>query len=300
MRASDPEQKRQLPHPYNRDLSRILRSLRRRHPISRRSKKANDPVTAAYLAAAMRLVERHLGPRPQRELDVVDDPDSVHRPLFQFLSQREVANEVNRNPPPFPRVGRVATLRERWERHSHFIADLLRFGLWAEHYPAQLREDVKRAEKEVFYGPDRVGGLHRLCYWYITRLRDTPAFRLELVAVAGAEGDTVISDAIAERHRENAPRWKLPFEVFLRTRGLRLRPGIEPADCSVILSALAEGLAVRALGDPGAHVVDDERQRSLLGTAALMLTAGAVVSADGDHASLEEAVGAMMNRGEGN
>jgi hypothetical protein len=40
--------KEQLPYPYNQDLSKILRGLKRRNPITRRSKQANDPVTAAY------------------------------------------------------------------------------------------------------------------------------------------------------------------------------------------------------------------------------------------------------------
>jgi len=44
--------KQQLPYPYDQDLSKVLRGLKRRNPITRRSRQANDPVTAAYLAAA--------------------------------------------------------------------------------------------------------------------------------------------------------------------------------------------------------------------------------------------------------
>jgi hypothetical protein len=123
--------KQQLPYPYNQDLSRVLRGMKRRNPITRRSRQANDPVTAAYLAAAARLIQRHLGPGAIRMQDEQDDPDSIQRPLLSFLSLRAVAREVDHNPPPFPRVGRPSTLRERWSRQSHFIADVLRFGLWA-------------------------------------------------------------------------------------------------------------------------------------------------------------------------
>ena len=38
--------KQQLPYPYNQDLSKVLRGLKRRNPITRRSRQANDPVTA--------------------------------------------------------------------------------------------------------------------------------------------------------------------------------------------------------------------------------------------------------------
>ncbi|MBO0804032.1 MAG: hypothetical protein J2P25_13285 [Nocardiopsaceae bacterium] len=288
--------KQQLPPPYDQDLSKVLRGLkRRRNPLSRR-RQANDPVTAAYLAAAMRLVERHLGPGATRIPDDPGDPDSIDRPLLSFLSQRAVAREVDRNPSPFPRAGRISTMRERWEHQSYFIADMLRFGLLASHYPAQHQDEVADAEDEVIRGPDPVRSLHRLCYWYMTRLLGTPAFRLELVAVAAAEGDPVIREAIFERHRENRPLWRTFYDQVLGSRGLRLRPGITPEDCGIILSALADGLAMRALGDSAAPVIDSARRRCLFGTAALMLAAGGVVRADdGDALPLEDAVRAIVN-----
>jgi hypothetical protein len=54
------ELKQRLPFPYCHDLSQILRSLNRR---TRRGREriANDPVTAGYLASAIRLVKRYLG-----------------------------------------------------------------------------------------------------------------------------------------------------------------------------------------------------------------------------------------------
>jgi hypothetical protein len=288
--------KQQLPYPYNQDLSRILRGLKRRNPITRRSKQANDPVTAAYLAAAVRLIQRHLGPGAVRSQDDGDDPDSIQRPLLSFLSLRAVAREVDRNPPPFPRVGRPSTLREKWRRQSHFIADVLRFGLWAWHYPAPHQDEVTDAEDEVLRGPDPVRGLHRLCYWNLTRRLGTPMFRLGLIAAAEAEGDPVIGEAISGRLRENGPLWKDFYQEFLRSRGLRLRPGITLDDCDVLLTAIADGLALRALADPAAPVVDPARRRSLLGTAALALIAGCAVSdGDGDGIALEEAVRAMMS-----
>jgi hypothetical protein len=297
--GNDPDEghplKRQLPYPYNQDLSKVLRGLKR-NPITRRRRQANDPVTAAYLYAAIQLIRRHLGPGAIRTPGDAGDPDSVERPLLGFLSQRAVATEVNHNPAPFHRAGSSSTLRKRWEPQSNFIADVLRFGLWPWHYPAAHLDEVADAKDEVLRGPDPVRGLHRLCYWDLTRMLDTPMFRLGLIAAAEAEGDPVIGEAVSGRYRENTPLWKQFYREFLQARGLRLRPGITLDDCADLLGAVADGLTMRALADPAAHVVDRTRQRCLLGTAALAVIAGCLERSDRDDSlSLEEAVRAMMS-----
>ena len=287
--------KQQLPYPNNQDLSKVLRGLKRRNPIGRR-RQANDPVTAAYLAAAVRLIQRHLGPGAIRSPADPADADSIERPLLSFLSQRAVAAEVNRNPPPFHRVGRVATLRERWKRQSDFVADVLRFGLWSWHYPARHQDEAADAKDEVISGQDPVRGLHRLCYWDMTRLLGTPMFRLGLIAAAEAEGDPLIAAAISRRHQENSPLWKDFYGEILRARGLRLRPGITLDDCGTLLGAIADGLALRALADPAPRIIDRAQRRCLLGTAALVMIAGCAERADGaDSLPLEDTVRAMMS-----
>lgn len=298
--GNDPEPgsplKRQLPYPYNQDLSKVLRGLKRRDPITGRSNQANDPVTASYLYAAVQLIRRHLGPGAARTPGAAEDPDSVERPLLSFLSQRAVAAEVNNNPPPFHSVGSDRTLRDRWEPHCHFIADLLRFGSWPWHYPAAHQDEVADAKDELLRGPDPVRGLHRLCYWDLTRMLDTPMFRLGLVAAAEADDDPVIGEAVAGRYRENNPLWKQFYAEFLQAHGLRLRPGITLDDCADLLAAVADGLTIRVLADPAAPVIDRTRRRCLLGTAALALIAGCVERADSDSSSsLEEMVRVLIS-----
>ena len=264
-----------------------------RNPITRRSRQANDPVTAAYLAAAVRLIQRHLGPGATRTLDDAEDPDSVKRPLLSFLSQRAVAAEVGNLPPPFHRVGSPSTLRQRWEPQSNFIADVLRFGLRPWHYPASHQDEVADAKDEVISGLDPVRGLNRLCYWNLTGMLETPMFRLGLIAAAEAEGDPVIGEALSGRY---SPLWKDFYEDFLRARGLALRPGVTLDDCADLLAAVTDGLALRVLADPGAPVIDRARRRCLLATAALALIAGCLERADhSDGLSLEEAVRAMVS-----
>jgi len=288
--------KQELPYPYDQDLSQVLRNLNRRTPFGRR-RQANDPVTAAYLFAAARLIQRHLGPGASRSPADPEDPDEIERPLLNFLSQRAVAAEVDHNPPPFHRVGRVSTMRERWRHQSGFIADVLRFGLWAWHYPAAHQDEAADALEEAIGGPDPVRGIHRLCYWDVNRLLRTPMFRLGLVAAAQAEGDALVREAISVRHQTNTPHWKRFYQEFLQAHGLRLRPGISLDECADLLAAVADGLGVRALADPQARVVDHAQRRSLLGTAALALIAGCVVrESQVDAAPLEQVVRDMAGK----
>jgi hypothetical protein len=283
--------KQQLPYPYNQDLSKILRGLNRRTPFARR-RLANDPVTAAYLAAAVRLIQRNLGPGASRAPADPDDQDSVERPVLSFLSQRAVAAEVGRNPPPFHQVGRVSTMRERWKHQSAFIADVLRFGLSALNSHSELHEDeIAAAVGQIVRGPDAVRGVYQLSSLAITMLLTSPMFRLGLIAAAGAEGDPVIREAISERRGEVGPVWRQWCEELVRSRGLRIRPGVTMDDCVVLLSALADGLAMRALADPSTRVLDNDGRPSLLGAGALALISGWLDRTDReDGRSLEQSV----------
>jgi hypothetical protein len=101
-------------------------------------------------------------------------------------------------------------------------------------------------------------------------------------------------EAVSQRDRANNPLWKSFYEEFLLSRGLRVRSGITIDECVTLLAALADGLALRALADPAAHVVDHDRRHCLLGTAALAILAGCLERADhSDGLSLEQVVRAM-------
>lgn len=186
-----PELKQHLPYPYGEDLSDVLRAINQREAESR-DRQATDPVTAAYLKAATTLVQDHLGPGVRRGRGDAGL-------LLGFLSQRAVAAQVRHNPPPFHRVGRVSTLRYRWRRHCDFIADVLRFGLWAQHYPAAHQDKAAEAAEAAMHGQDPVDGIHRLCYWDLTWMLGTPMFRLGLIATAAAEANPVVAAAISDR-----------------------------------------------------------------------------------------------------
>ena len=272
--------KHQLPYPYNQDLSKVLTHLDRRTPFSR-ARLANDPVTACYIAAAMRLVRRHLGPGPERRLADTEDKDSMVRPLLAFLSQRAVAAEVANNPDPLPRYGNVSTLRSTWRSHSDFIADLLTFGLWSVQYPGVRENDRRDAGAErLVYGDDPVEAVHSLAYWESSTIINSPSFRLRLIAAASMEGDQVISDAMEESYRGGGEPWKEVYASFIQARGLRLRPGITIDDFAHLVSACSAGVALHVLGKADSEVVNHETRRSLLGKGALAIIYACLERAD--------------------
>jgi hypothetical protein len=120
-------------------------------------------------------------------------------------------------------------------------------------------------------------------------------FSLQLLATASAEGDKVLNDAMAESYREILEVWQQVHITTLDSRGLRLRPDVSIDDIGDLLTAAAEGLAVRALADRNANVMDHARRRSLFGTFALALLAGCMERRDeATGLSLKETVHSMI------
>ncbi|MGW1728703.1 hypothetical protein ACWCQK_38230 [Streptomyces sp. NPDC002306] len=288
------ELKGQLPFPYNQDLGKVLTHLDRRTPFSR-ERLANDPVTAAYLAAAMRLVARHLGPDPVRTPLDPHDGNSLDRPLLSFLSQRAIAAEVAANPAPFPRQGNVSTLRSRWRSQSDFVADLINFVMWTGNYPPGFYDQVAAGTERLLEGPDMVDAVHDLAYLNVRDAVSLPAFRLGFAAMVSAEGDDVIGEAISASYEGFLGPWKEVYAALMQARQLQLRPGITLDDVANLLAATVDGLALRSIGDPRSDLIDHERQRSLLGTMALAVVHSCfepVENAEGT--ALEEAVRRMV------
>jgi hypothetical protein len=287
--------KQRLPYPFNQDLSEVLRHLDRRTTPAR-ERLANDPVTAAYLAAAVRLVQRHLGPGYESIVTEVAG-EKVERPLLAFLSQRAVAAEVDHNAHPFPRQGKPSSMRDRWKSQSDFLADLVSFVLWTAYYPEQYKEVTAAGAERLVDGLDLAQAVvdftYRVCSVFVSAV----SFRLQLVAIATIDGDDALRGAVAGKYHRGLRTWSQVYAEFIEARGLRLRPGITLDDFTNILTALLEGIAIREISDPAANAIDHERGYSLLSTAALALIRGClepVESADG--LSLTEAVNALVHR----
>jgi hypothetical protein len=197
----------------------------------------------------------------------------------------------------------VAGLRDRWKPHSRFIADVTRFCLWEAHYPGAHQDEITDVTDDIISGLDPVRAIRRLGYWDVKRLLSTPMFRFGLMASAQAECDKAIRDAVAEHHRDNGGEWRRYCDQFLQAHSLQVRPGISVDDCVTLLTALADGLTLHALADPGpghgtARVIDHEERSSLLGTGALALIAGCVEpSSSADGLTLEQVAARIIHGG---
>jgi hypothetical protein len=280
--------KRDLPYPFNQDFSGVLRC-----------QLPNSVETAAMLDAAVSLVRRNLGPGAERTMADFADADSVDRPVLRFISQQAVVDEVNRNG-RFSRRVTANTLRYRWPCMGDFYADLLRFGQWELHYPGAHQDDIADATEQIIHGEDPVPAIHRLCDWAVKMRVGTPMFRLGGLAAVQAEGDPPIQAAIAEHHVRNEAAWDQYCVEFLKARHLKLRPGITLRMCVTLITALADGLTMRAITetDPAtSRVIDYEAGRCLLSTGVLALIASCAEPEDQPGGqSLEEAAAALMER----
>ncbi|WP_432874813.1 hypothetical protein ACQPYH_22875 [Kribbella sp. CA-245084] len=286
--------KQQLPYPYNQDLAAVLKHLDRRTPFSR-TRLANDPVTAAYIAAGMQLIRKHLGPGSAKLLTDPEDPNTVGRPVLGFLSQRSVAAEVENNADPFPRVGSTSTMRSRWRSQSDYIADLLSFALWYVNESADTTDQIANAAERLIQGPEFIDAAHRLSYEELGRVLRSPQFRLELLTTAASDGDEIVREALAANLKQAvAPFIELYPEVF-RARGLRLRAGLSFEDFGEMLASLVTGYAFRGIADPTAGNVDEETKRSAFGTAVLAMFLGCTERAsEPDNRTIEELVDQLV------
>jgi hypothetical protein len=292
--SNDASLKKQLPFPYDQDLSKVLTHLNRRTPFSR-ERLANDPVTAAYVASAVRLAGRHLGPNPERVPVDPKDENSIARPMLSFVSLRAVADEVANNPDPFPRQGSVSTMRSTWNSHSDFIADLINFAVWRGNHPSGFYDEMAAEAERLIEGPDMTVAIHNLAYLNVAVGISSPTFRLGLIAMTAAEGDKTISEAVIQSYQDFLEPWKEVYAAFIEARGLQLRPGITIDDIARLLAALVDGLELRMIGNPSAELVDHDRRRTVLGTAALAMVYSFLEPAkEASGLTLEQAVHEMI------
>jgi hypothetical protein len=296
--AVDGDLKSRLPYPFNEDLSPVLLRLNRRTERGRQQL-ANDPVTAAYLAAALRLVERRLGPRAQAALEP-PDPAVVERSFFGFLTQRAIAAEVAGNPDPLPRRGSVSTLRTSWRTQSDFIADLLGFVLWTGYYPASYTALWDGAAEQLAEAEDFAAAVEEVAFNATAHLLAMVTFRIQLAASIGAQDDPAARAVLAAKYERGQAIWGGIYTRMMTARGLRLREGIALGQLADILTALVEGCALRAMAEgPATRVLDFESKRSLLSTAALALLRGAMEpKGREDGLSIAQAVNAMAAAGQ--
>jgi len=257
-------------------LTGLMRAARRKTDAGRKSL-ANDELTREYLEAGLRLIDSQLGPG--------DGLDPEDRPLFRWLSQRAVIDEVGEG----GRLrGSEGSFRDRWPYQPDYIRDVLAYSLRGAHWRGFLDStaDVRNALAEA---EDAVRAVHDVGYEDLTATRRTPALRAQLIGAAMAERDEIARSMLQEMYRISTRAWLEAYEKTIAARGLKLRAGLTLEDVNFIMTATTEGMQLRLMVESDDGVIDHEKRTSLLGTAALALIV-ACFDHFGDGLTLEEAV----------
>lgn len=267
-------------------LEQLVTHLARVTPEGRR-KAAQDPATRMYLQAGLRLLEEQV--RSNGVDADSDDQSRLPHPFLAWLSRSRIADETRNETERsgLPRKGTAAGLRDRWEPHSDYIADLIQVALTGQTWGKAVTADNDRLWRALAQHEDFAQIIEEVAYLGVMALQTSAGFRIQLLAAAMAPRDPQIQASLQDlyaaivRHRVDM------FERIFEARGLVLRAGLDFELMSEFMSAFAEGLAVRLMVDPDAAVIDHGRRSSLLGLGALSLML-AGVDFNGDGLSLEE------------
>lgn len=260
---------------YDDDLSAVVRNVRRRTETMSRQL-ANNPLTRAYLEAGVRLLHREFSGPP--------GDDRFLRPLAGLTRQAVIA-EVANGPTELPSRGTIGSFRDRWEYFPDYLSDLARYTLRLRRWSPHNRL-AGEAAPELSDG-DFSAAVHEVCFRDMALVVASTELRFRFLATALAEHDEHVREAMASMYHDLTATWTDVCAAAVTGRGLTLRPGVTLEDLTTILIALAEGLALRAVSDPAAPILDSSRRRALLGQAALALFIGTVDPGDG--ANLDQA-----------
>jgi hypothetical protein len=259
----------------------LRRLVTRRKTREAQQRLANDQLTRAYLEAGLRLIAQQIQARPAS--GSARDADDV-RPFFDWLSQKMVVEEVAR---AGKLMGSLGSFRDRWEFRGDYIEDLISYSLWTRHASASARISASLLDLGT-QSADFVSAVHTGSYRAIRAKLESAGLGVSILGAATAARNDATRETTAETYRIVTDAWRDLYQAILEARNLRLRPGISLDDITRLLTAVAEGLALRHIADPDAHVIDADRHESLLGKAVLTVIAGCIDTGDGR--SLEDVV----------
>jgi hypothetical protein len=169
--------------------------------------------------------------------------------------------------------------------------------VWRENYQPEYVRQRTAITKMLVHGPDFVRAVHETAYRHTTDGVENPSVRLGLALMTAAEGDEEVARAISATYEDYLGSWKELYAAVMRERGLRLRPGLSLDDLANALSTTTDGMILRAIGDPGAGVIDEDNARSLMGTVALaVIYAFLEPDEDATGLTLEQAVAAKFDK----
>ena len=157
-------------------------------------------------------------------------------------------------------------------------------------------DEIDAGAEQLVTSDDLAEAVHSVCYWDLCTVAEMATFRLQLLASIVSEQDDGIAHALKENYKDILATWQDVHLKTLQAHNLQLRPGrLAMDDVAYIVTALAEGFALRLIAEPDAPVIDHERHRTLYGTACLALILGCMERVDHPQGTtIEQAVQNMI------
>jgi hypothetical protein len=112
------------------------------------------------------------------------------------------------------------------------------------------------------------------------------AFRAQMMLLPLTAGDETLRAEMAAQYDDLLEMWGVAYANMLNSRGLKFRSDVTPKEFAIIITAVSEGLAMRAMVEGPANVMDNDAKTSLLGIAALALFSSFVDT--GDHHTVRQ------------
>jgi hypothetical protein len=254
---------------------------------SAQKKLAKDIVTIAYLDAGRRLVERSLLPSETAEGSYA---------FLDWLTRESVCDEVGRGPDPLPRQASDGSFRDRWRSKGDYLADLVGYLNWNLHWEPHKRLAYESVRRLLDPDVPLATATDEAAHQDLTLMTDSEhrSVRLTQLALQLTVSNPRVKAAVLSMYAEVLQQWGQTYQHFLDGRRMRLRPDISLNDLAILLTAVADGLAMRAHVEGPGSVMDSEAGTSLLGTAAFALLLACVDQGDGH--SMRELVNELGRR----
>jgi hypothetical protein len=268
-------------------IEEVVTRINRVRP-SAQKKLAKDVVTIAYLDAGRRLIERYLwGPT------TVADSHA----FLDWLTRASICAEVRRGPDPLPKQASDGSFRDRWRSKEDFLADLVAYLNWSHHWEPHRRLARGSVPGLLDVKAPLATAIDEVAYQDLVLMTgsDQASARLtQLTLYPLARRDPAVRLAFSNMYAEILQVWGDTYRQLLDGRRMRLRPDVTVTEGTIILAAVAEGLAMRALAEGSGSIMDDNARTSLLGTTALALILAFVDQGDGR--SMRELVNELGHR----
>ena len=264
------------------DLAQALTHLNR-NTSAKRAKLAEHPLTLAYVEAGRSLI--------QRQFASAGELDASGRPViaqFKWLTRDLLFREVDVGPSGLH--ASEGTYRDRWEVKDDFIADLVKYTFLSSHWSLTAANSSELAELLTSGTLPFGDAIEEVAYSDLELIlteETATNFRAQLSLQPYAPRDLLIKAAVDASYAELARRWGALYGRVLKARGLTVRNELTLEQMTTMLTAVAEGLALRIIAGHHLSVMDSEKRTSLLGTVAMALVLTCLTSAD-DHRTVRD------------